>query len=533
MSSSTEHFSRNFLRVLIGLLVVSLFWNLGLPGLFNEEPRRALIALEMMYNDNLIVPTQMGELYYKKPPVFNWLLMGSFKLFGVNEFAARLVTVSSLLFWALSIYLILKQCFERRIAAYTALFFMLCGDLLFAFSMLAEIDIFYGMISFWVMVLPIHFMRQSKPWLAWLMLFGLSGIGVLTKGVPSLAFLGMTTIGLLVGGTIQWKAFFRPAFWVSSIVFLCIVVGYYWAYSQHAPLIDFVKGISSQTEDRTLLKLGIAKYLKYLMHLPLMILETTAPLALFIPLLFLKQVKESWAKYSFLKPYLWVTLLNFLPYFLSPGTKSRYIYMFFPFIVLALMVAYENAPQKWKETYKTIMKWLTLSASGILVITLAATPFIPQLSTVTSIQWTTPLFLVILVTLAVYFRKSKVDWLLGLAAVLILARLAFDLVVLPVRAQTGELTANKVHASAMMEIVKDAPLHILNYQDDGSISLGMVFYIESTNKRTIRMKQPIECGSFYWGKDFEFDLNQFSVDYSYEWRNSTYYLAHLSNCDLP
>lgn len=47
-----------------------------------EEPRRGLITLEMMYNENPIVPTQMGEYYYKKPPGFNWAMMIFYKILG-------------------------------------------------------------------------------------------------------------------------------------------------------------------------------------------------------------------------------------------------------------------------------------------------------------------------------------------------------------------------------------------------------------------------------------------------------------------
>ena len=51
------------------LLIVSLFINLGMQPLYLEEPRRAIIALEMIFNKNFIVPTELGEFYYNKPPL--------------------------------------------------------------------------------------------------------------------------------------------------------------------------------------------------------------------------------------------------------------------------------------------------------------------------------------------------------------------------------------------------------------------------------------------------------------------------------
>ena len=55
-----------------------------------EEPRRALIALEMLYSGDYLTPTIMGELYFAKPPLFNWIIIVSAKLFGsFSEMAVR------------------------------------------------------------------------------------------------------------------------------------------------------------------------------------------------------------------------------------------------------------------------------------------------------------------------------------------------------------------------------------------------------------------------------------------------------------
>ena len=45
------------------LLIISFFHHLGIQPLYVEEPRRALIALEMLFNRNLLIPTEFGEYY--------------------------------------------------------------------------------------------------------------------------------------------------------------------------------------------------------------------------------------------------------------------------------------------------------------------------------------------------------------------------------------------------------------------------------------------------------------------------------------
>ncbi|MEX2141705.1 MAG: glycosyltransferase family 39 protein [Pirellulales bacterium] len=66
------------------------FTNLGLPQLWDEdEPRNAACAREMLERGDWITPTFNYELRTQKPVLLYWLMMASYALFGVNEFAAR------------------------------------------------------------------------------------------------------------------------------------------------------------------------------------------------------------------------------------------------------------------------------------------------------------------------------------------------------------------------------------------------------------------------------------------------------------
>ena len=77
---------------LAALALTVFFFHLGTYGLWEpDEARYAEIAREMLASHNLIVPQLNYVPYIEKPPLLYWLTAGSMKLFGINEFAARLV----------------------------------------------------------------------------------------------------------------------------------------------------------------------------------------------------------------------------------------------------------------------------------------------------------------------------------------------------------------------------------------------------------------------------------------------------------
>ena len=55
-----------FVTLLFMLGAVALFLNLGLEPLHFEEPRRAIVALEMELTGNWWVPKINGEYYFNK-----------------------------------------------------------------------------------------------------------------------------------------------------------------------------------------------------------------------------------------------------------------------------------------------------------------------------------------------------------------------------------------------------------------------------------------------------------------------------------
>jgi len=74
-------------------LAVAAFYLYGLgslPLVGPDEPRYAQVAREMLVRRDLITPTLGGLPWFEKPPLLYWMMMASYRVFGVSEFSARL-----------------------------------------------------------------------------------------------------------------------------------------------------------------------------------------------------------------------------------------------------------------------------------------------------------------------------------------------------------------------------------------------------------------------------------------------------------
>src|SRR5256885_8440125 len=83
---------RHFLLVcLIALAALVHLTTIGWSDLYNHtEGQYAGAAREMIANQQWLWPTNDGLPRLPKPPLLYWLIIASFKIFGVNEPAARL-----------------------------------------------------------------------------------------------------------------------------------------------------------------------------------------------------------------------------------------------------------------------------------------------------------------------------------------------------------------------------------------------------------------------------------------------------------
>ena len=119
-----------FLLLLLYILSVIINWSI-LP-LDGEEPRRALVSIEMLESGNYIMPTVFGWPYYNKPPIYNWILSFFMVISGTKtEWLVRLPSLIFLLLWAFFHYRFSRKFFPNNIAVFSALFLLTDFDLFF------------------------------------------------------------------------------------------------------------------------------------------------------------------------------------------------------------------------------------------------------------------------------------------------------------------------------------------------------------------------------------------------------------------
>ena len=91
------------------------FWGLGsLPLVGPDEPRYAEVAREMFARRDFITPTLGGLPWFEKPPLLYWMMMLSYRVLGVTEYAARLGPALCGLLTGVFVYWIGKKCVEAH-----------------------------------------------------------------------------------------------------------------------------------------------------------------------------------------------------------------------------------------------------------------------------------------------------------------------------------------------------------------------------------------------------------------------------------
>ena len=156
---------------------------LGSIAIKGEEGRRILPAVRMLETGNYIVPQVGSNPYYRKPPLVNWLVAASFKLFGVrNEWTARLPSALSVLAVAIAFVTVARASLGARGSIIAAMIWLTNIGIIEK-GRLIEIEALYVSLCGLAIIFWLSFFLQKKsPWLMWLPASVFLGLGLLAKG---------------------------------------------------------------------------------------------------------------------------------------------------------------------------------------------------------------------------------------------------------------------------------------------------------------------------------------------------------------
>ena len=161
-----------------------------LPLLGKDEPRYVEVAREMWLRSDWVTPTLNHSTWFEKPSLLYWLMMASFSVFGVSEWAARLgpalcgLATVALVFWAARA-VEEREANAQHLASWSALAMASCIGLI-AFAHGATFDIVLtATITLALVCFFLSELEDAPRQRNWLIagLWGGIGLSLLAKGL--------------------------------------------------------------------------------------------------------------------------------------------------------------------------------------------------------------------------------------------------------------------------------------------------------------------------------------------------------------
>jgi 4-amino-4-deoxy-L-arabinose transferase-like glycosyltransferase len=116
---------RNCVFLFVGCVLFHIAGTWNLPLIDRDEPRFAEASREMIERGDYIVPYFNNHFRFDKPPLTYWAQMGSYKIFGENDFAARFPSTIAAALTALSLLAWGSRVGQARVGWWSAIIFTL------------------------------------------------------------------------------------------------------------------------------------------------------------------------------------------------------------------------------------------------------------------------------------------------------------------------------------------------------------------------------------------------------------------------
>jgi 4-amino-4-deoxy-L-arabinose transferase-like glycosyltransferase len=234
--TSTEYPAARDILIVLCLSCCSFFLFLGRSGLIEpDEGRYSEIPREMLEKGDFITPTLNYVHYFEKPPLHYWLNILSFKLFGLNEFAARFTGALAGLLTVLLVYHTARKLFGRRTGILSA--FILGTST--GFIAQSRINLTDMTLTFFLSAALCCFIiaaveHEKRKGLYYNLFFVFTALAVLTKGLIGIVFpIGIICLYLLIGR--RWHLLKEMKFVSGSMIFVLFSVPWFVLVSLRNP----------------------------------------------------------------------------------------------------------------------------------------------------------------------------------------------------------------------------------------------------------------------------------------------------------
>ncbi len=316
------------------------------------------MSYEMWFYGKYLTPIMYG-LYYWRPPLYNLMIIPVAQIIGPDHIlvAARLVALTATISSALLLAWFVRRLFgDKTFAAFAALIYLTMGDVLFYRGWLCYSEPVFGLFVLMSIVFGWLAVVENRHSYLAIAVLAVSA-AFLSKVLTAYVFyvLAMTVVAyrrrrwaflyswksLLLNGL----AFTFPLFW-----YRMVPAG---DFQSHNMLAD----ITSK-----LIPISGGKYLKHVLTYTLETLVMIMPVA-GVPLYayIRRQDLGKWRADANVVTALIIALVNYLPYWLSPVSDTRYAFPLLPFIGLTIAyLIFYGAPRVREWSMKLIIVAIAL-----------------------------------------------------------------------------------------------------------------------------------------------------------------------------
>jgi 4-amino-4-deoxy-L-arabinose transferase-like glycosyltransferase len=267
----TRHALFVILIALAGLLHVA---TIGSGDLWSQtEGQYAGAAREMVESHQWLLPTNNGAPRLQKPPLLYWLIIISFKFFGVNAAAARLPVALAVVASAALIFLIGEKLTDYWRGFIAGLIYLsLCGTFLLARIVMPE-PLVSALIAGAIFCAIGGYQRRRNRRIWFAGFWFCSAFACLTKGLLGIAYPAAIFLVLSIlyrEARIRFRGLLR---WEYFAIFVLIVAPWhiwvqwhfpeYFRYQIGSEWLGHLRGLTDETHDF----LGMPAYQFLVMHL--------------------------------------------------------------------------------------------------------------------------------------------------------------------------------------------------------------------------------------------------------------------------
>ena len=446
--------------MLIAVSFTAFLLNLDAVPFIGDEGIRTLVAFEMKTSGNFIVPTQFGEPYFNKPPLYNWCIMLTSTLFGgYGEWPSRITTLVFLGLFAWSVYHFTRLKTDRMTAITMAFMLLTSGRILFWDSMLALIDICFSWIVYVNFMILFYYGKQGRWQRMFLFSYLLFSVAFLLKGFPALVFQGISILVALYFHRALKSKFFSAAHWIGIGIGVLPLVVYYLLYASQVSMDQVFSILFEQSIQRTPVRFTIWETVAHFFAFPFEQIYHFLPWSLFVFVGFHPKVRGLIKADAFVRFNFWMLMANLPVYWVSVEVYPRYLLMFVPLfnIITYLGLQQLNAAS---QRFWNVSRWVFLGITFCGLFSVVFMRFVPLVQDLPFLNavWMGGTIAMGLGLIGLLYDKDRI--FLWFVFVVLVTRSVFNMVVLPIRAAEHDKTPPKMECRRIGEKYANETLYL-------------------------------------------------------------------------